>query len=136
MLKNNEQKKLFAIRMLAFLLAVAMFLPLPLIGGMTAAYCSEAEGAEAIGDLVETVAEKIYTLFRQIVTPIVICMFAYAGFQFLLGGNRGTEKARSILFGACIGLILVAFAPIIGKEFAKWFVNYGGGSFSGYNPLG
>lgn len=91
--------------------------------------------ADAISNAVNQMATKIYQTMRSIITPIVIVAFGFAGFQFLMGGAQGTEKARKTMIGSCIGLAIVIFAPLFGQAIATWFAASGGGDLSQYNPL-
>lgn len=135
-----ENKTTFNAKQLATIaLCFVLILSVCFIGTFGATVCTSTdattEAAEAIETAIEEMANQIYQTMRSIITPLTIIGFAWAGFQFLLGGNQGTEKARKILIGAGIGLALVVFAPLFGQAIATWFAASGTGNLSDYNPL-
>ena len=101
------------------------------------AFCEEttSTASNQIASAVETMATQIYKTMRSIITPIAICGFGFAGFQFVLGGASGAEKARKAVIGAVISLCMVIFAPLFGQAIATWFSGFGGGDLSSFNPL-
>lgn len=124
--------------MLCCLMLCCLFTGTVMLGTMDVAYCEESdtagEAANAIEQAVTTTATQIYKTMRAIITPLVICSFAYAGFLFFLGGSQGTEKARKVAVTSLIGLVFVIFAPEIGQAIATWFKGSGGDDLSNFNP--
>ena len=100
-----------------------------------AAFCADDTAAGAIESAVTEMATQIYTTMRKVITPIAIVCFAYAGFQFVCGGKGGTEKARVGLIGGVVAIMLVVFAPLIGREVSGWVADFGGGGLAGFNSL-
>lgn len=135
----NERKSNVNIRNLFLILCCVLFVAVVMLGTSGVAYCDEddpgSEAGTAISTSVSAMATQIYKTMRAIITPLVIVAFAFAGFQFLLGGKNGTEKARNTLFGAAFGLAIVIFAPLFGQAIATWFAGSGTGDLTEYNPL-
>ena len=131
---TNKKRNLNAIlSVICCVLCLSIFM----LGTATVAYCDDVtdEAAAAISTAITEMSTKIYQTMRSIITPLTIIAFAFAGFQFLLGGAQGTEKARKTAIGAGIGLAVVIFAPVFGQAVATWFSSNGQGDLSGYNPL-
>lgn len=130
-----------ACRLLTMVLCMCLCLSMFLATNLEVAYCDPTEATEAgesidkIQDIVTTGADKIYNIIRAIVIPIVIVFIAWAGILFLIGGSKGTEKARTIFIGCAAAIVFVAFAPVIGNEVGGWFKDSGTGPISDYNPL-
>lgn len=130
------KKSLSVITLCVMFLFCAMMVLTPQI-----AYCEDGEGentsnaSNQIASAVETTANWIYKTMRAIITPISICAFGFAGFQFILGGASGAEKARKAIIGAVVSLCLVIFAPLFGQAIATSFSGFGGGDLSSFNPL-
>ena len=131
------------VRSLCMVLCFVLVLSFAMVSTAQIGYCTEPteapstnpEGIEALGAIGTTVASAIYQLIRSIITPCVCLAFAAAGLMFLFGGNQGTEKAKKIMLGACAGMILVVFAPVIGQFLGEQFQDQGSGDLSKYNPL-
>lgn len=137
-----ESKPAFnAKQMLTMVMCFVLVMSIFVMGTTGTVLCSNTnanattQAADAIETGITEMANQIYKTMRSIITPLTIIGFAWAGFQFLLGGNQGTEKARKILMGAGIGLALVVFAPLFGQAIATWFASSGTGDLSQYNPL-
>lgn len=115
------------------MLSVFMFL------NVDVAFCASgeanSEAASAIQEAINDGAEQVITVMRAIVTPICIILIAFAGFQFLIGGQQGTEKARKTLMAAALGIAVVLLAPLFGQALATWFADAMQGDLSNYNPL-
>lgn len=132
----DTNRKSMMLRTVAMMLCCMMFCSVFLLGTSSVALCDDLENAAGeIQNAITIMTETIYTTMRKIITPIVIVALGFAGFQFLLGGNQGTEKARKAIIAACIGLALVLFAPLFGKAIATAFMSSGSGDFSSYNPI-
>lgn len=120
-------------------LCCIMLVSVMMLGTSTVAYCSNTGTTNNPGDAIQSgiteMATQIYTTMRAIITPLTIIAFAFAGFQFLTGGNQGTEKAKKTLIAGGMGLALVIFAPLFGQAIATWFASQGSGSLDQYNPL-
>ena len=125
-------------QLLTAVLCCILVMSVCLMGNATIAQCNgtaTTQAATAIENAIEEMANQVYKTMRSIITPFTIIGFAWAGFQFLLGGSQGTEKARKILIGSGVGLALVVFAPLFGQAIATWFASSGTGDLSQYNPL-
>lgn len=129
MFANSSRKSLY--QMIALTLCVFAFVGVVMMGSAATAFCASS----TILDAVNTVTDEIYTIARSIVVPICIVALAIAGFQFLIGGNQGAEKARKVVIG-CVGAIcFVVFAPMIVKTIANAVSTEGSGGVDKYNPL-
>lgn len=125
------------IRTLCLFICCAMVLTFALVCNTEVAYCTSTgtDVGLALEEAITNIANEIYKAMRGIITPFVVIAFAAAGFQFLLGGNQGTEKAKKYIFGGAIGLVFVVFAPVFAQQLALWFASYGASDLSSYNPL-
>ncbi len=136
---HNESKLQTKNIVAALLCCMMLICFLSLAANPAIAFCTEGEGnvdaGAAISQAINQVAAKIYTTMRQIITPAVIVAFAFAGFQFILGGSQGPEKARKYIIGGLVAMVLVIFAPLFGQAVALWFAAFGGGDLSQFNPL-
>lgn len=115
------------------MLSVFMFL------NVNTAFCSGTGAATSAGENIQNAvndgANEVITVMRAIVTPICIILIAFAGFQFLIGGQQGTEKAKKTLMAAGLGIAVVLLAPLFGQALATWFADAAGEDLSTYNPL-
>lgn len=126
------------LRTIALMLCCVMCCSAFVMSNIHVAFCetdAEVDAAESIGAAVDDVTDNIYQTMREVVIPICIVVIAAAGFYFVFGGNQGTEKARKVIIGAAVFLILVVFAPVIGKSLGEMFSSQGSGEWSSYNPL-
>lgn len=135
-----EAKTVFqAKQILCMVLCCIFIMSIVLFSSAAISLCTEgdatASAANAIEAAINEMANQIYKTMRSVITPLTIIGFAWAGFQFLLGGSQGTEKARKILIGSAVGLALVVFAPLFGQAIATWFAASGTGNLTDYNPL-
>lgn len=127
--RRTDWKSIFTVLMaFALLLNMAMFM------GADLGYCA-GDAASNIQNAFNDGANQVYTVMRAVVTPICIILIGAAGFQFLFGGQRGTEKARSMLFAAGIGIAVVLLAPLFGQALATWFKDSASGDLGNFNPL-
>lgn len=119
--------------LLCFMMVASMFI----CANVDVAMCTTKNTAgSAIQNAVSDMSNQIYTVMRAIVIPLVICGLCIAGFQFLIGGNQGSEKARKIVIGCLFAVAFVAFAPLFGQAIGTWVASSGTGDLSKYNPLG
>lgn len=132
-LEQSSKSTRIITTMLLFVMCLSMFVFIT----PDTAFCADdaSSTSDAVSEAVNTLATNIYVTMRKIITPLSICSFAAAGFYFLFGGRSGTEKARTAMLAGVIGIMLVVFAPLIGKEISGWVNGYGGGSLSDYNNL-
>lgn len=139
----NENRTAVNIRSVFMVLCCVILIAVAMVGNSQVAYCTAAadpatgssDPASAIQTGITQMATQIYTTMRAIITPLTIIAFAFAGFQFLTGGNQGTEKAKKTLMAGGVGLALVIFAPLFGQAIATWFAGSGTGDLGQYNPL-
>lgn len=119
--------------MLCFIMVCGIFL----FANASIAMCTggAAEAGTAIQSAVTDMSNQIYKVMRAIVIPLVICGLCIAGFQFLIGGTQGAEKARKLVIGCLFAVAFVAFAPLFGQAIGSWVSGSGTGDISGYNPL-
>ena len=141
-LTSKRQMRSVISLMMCCVLMMSMFLFL----NVDTAYCRGTTGGTtgnagttAAGDNIQNAvndgAQEVIRVMRAIVTPICIILIAFAGFQFLIGGQQGTEKARKTLMAAALGIAVVLLAPLFGQALATWFANASSGNLSDYNPL-
>lgn len=129
-----ESSKKTVLRNIAMCLCCVLMLSMFMLGSSVVAYCDDDPG-DAIQAGINAMATQIYTVIRQVAVPITIVIFAVAGVQFLIGGAKGTEKARTTVFAGVGGLCIIIFAPVFGQAVATWFAGIGTGDLSNYNPL-
>lgn len=123
-------------RILAMFLCVFMLAGFVMMASTTTAYCGDDDALETdIPNAVTSVMDKIYRIARSVIVPICIVALCFAGFQFILGGNQGAEKARKIALGCAGAVGIVVFAPLIVKSIANVVSSYGGSDLDSYNPL-
>lgn len=114
-------------------LCVFLFVGMFMLATTTSAFCDDI--ANDIPSAITSVTDKAYTIMRSIVVPICIVALVMAGFQFLIGGNQGAEKARKVVIGVCAALCFVVFAPVAVQSVASLLKDNGTGGLSKYNPL-
>lgn len=104
-----------------------------LLSTAATAYCDDTD--DTLGKFTtatDTITDTIYNIFRAAVCPLCIVALCIASFQFLAGGNRGSEMAFKIVKACIIAIFLVAFAPTIIKIVANTVIKEAG---SDDNPL-
>lgn len=119
-------------RMFALALCVFAFVGMVMVGTSTTAFCA---GADSITTAANNLATKAYTIARSVIVPIAICALAFAGFQFLIGGTQGSEKARKVVIGCVCAIAFVVFAPMVVQTVGGFVKDEGKGDLSGYNDL-
>lgn len=135
-LEEPNSKQRMIQQLTSIVTCCAMMLGMFMFMTVSTAFCTGTNTAgQNIQNAVNDGANQIFTVMRAIVTPICIVLFGFAGFQFLLGGQQGTEKARKTIFAAVLGLALVLLAPLFGQAVATWFANSAPNDLKDYNPL-
>lgn len=124
-------------RAMALTLCICAFVGIVLIGTASVAYCTTT--GDAVGTMqgiISGLTDKGYQLLRQIIVPCCIVALAAAGFQFIIGGSQGSEKARKTVIAVACALAFVVFAPVVVNLIGGEIATQGQGNISGYNPLG
>lgn len=130
---KKELTQFFAVAMCLF-----MFMSFVMVSNLSVAYCADTQTmADSITDIITLGASKIYSIFRAILIPIVICLLGYNGLLILGGSPQSITTAKKQLIGLFIGSVLIVFAPVIGKEVGGWLNNSSAftGDLGDYNPL-
>ncbi len=124
-------------RMLVYMLCLTLCVSMVMVGSMSVAFCTDdvAGAGDAIQGAVSGMTEQIYSVMRAIIIPMCIIALAFAGFQFLVGGTQGAEKARKAVIGVVLAIAFIVFAPLFGKAIGSWVKDEGTGDWDGYNPL-
>lgn len=131
---------------LALMLCCVMFVGTVMVTSPVVALCAdesetpstEQTGNEDLGDITgafSLVAGKVYTIMRAIIIPFCICALAFGGFQFLVGGSQGAEKARKVVIGVALAVCFVVFAPVVVNTLGKEISDQGNQGLDQYNPL-
>lgn len=133
---------------LALMLCCVMFVGTIMVTSPVVALCADDESGtpadsstgsdEDLGDITGAfalVAGKIYTIMRAIIIPFCICALAFGGFQFLVGGSQGAEKARKVVIGVALAVCFVVFAPVVVNTLGKEISDQGNQGLDKYNPL-
>lgn len=115
-------------------LCVFLFVGMFMLATTTSAFCADDINKD-IPATITDIANNAYKIMRSIVVPICIVALVMAGFQFLIGGNQGAEKARKVVIGVISALCFVVFAPVAVNSVAKLLQNNGNSGLSNYNPL-
>ena len=131
MFTNVSRKSMF--QMAALTLCIFAFVGIVMMGSATTAFC--ADTSASITDAVNNITNNIYKIARAVVVPISIVALAFAGFQFLIGGNQGAEKARKVVIGCVCAIGFVVFAPMVVKTVAGYVSGEGTNNIKDYNPL-
>lgn len=127
---------LFVCCMMCFMVFFATSSQIAFCTEPTTAPVSGGAAADSIEGAVNVITETAYDIMRSIITPLCIVWVCYAGFQFLFGGQRGSDSARKTLIHSVVALVIVVFAPVLVKTVAEAFINQGTSDWSSYNPLG
>ncbi|MBQ7025421.1 MAG: hypothetical protein IJN31_02325 [Peptococcaceae bacterium] len=136
----NSGNYTIAVRTISIMLCCIMCMSLFMLAGTNVAYCegTATEPKDAIDSIVDAFGSfttKLYTLMRQIAAPISALCFGFAGVMFIIGGKNGPEKARVLIIGGIVGVVLIIAAPLIAREVAGMGVGIGAGDLNNYNPL-
>lgn len=139
-IKNFLPDKKELTQFFAVALCLFMFMSFVMVSNLGVAYCagtSTQTMADSITDIITLGASKIYSIFRAILIPIVICLLGYNGLLILGGSPQSITTAKKQLIGLFVGSIIIVFAPVIGKEVGNWMNNSSAftGDLGDYNPL-
>ena len=132
MFANVSRKSLY--QMIALTLCVFAFVGVVMMGSATTAFCDTANTA-AITNAVNSITNQVYKIVRSVVVPFCIVALAFAGFQFLIGGNQGAEKARKVVIGCVCAIGFVVFAPMAVQTVSQFVASEGSGGVENYNSL-
>jgi uncharacterized protein YggT (Ycf19 family) len=132
---STRSKKMF--QMLTLALCVFAFVGVIMVGSTTVAFCDTGVSS-TIKSAVSGITEEIYNIMKAIIVPFCIVALAFAGFQFLIGGNQGAEKARKVIIAVACALGFIIFAPIVVKAITT-IVQSGNANatddWNSFNPL-
>lgn len=136
---TRSNKQLF--QLLTLCLCVFAFVGMIMFTNATVAFCEDPEVPDS--DIATTIqgafsglTKQIYDIMRAVVIPCCIVALAFAGFQFLVGGNQGAEKARKAVIAVLLTICFVVFAPLVLNTIGNMVKNNGTGEWDKYNPLG
>lgn len=128
---HHSRKQMF--QLVALFLCVVSLVGVIMIGTATTAYCADA--ATNIQEAFSNMTKKIYDIMRAVIIPCCIVALGFAGFQFIVGGNQGAEKARKVVIGVVCAVFFVVFAPVVMSTIGGFVTTEGSGTWSDYNPL-
>jgi hypothetical protein len=131
---TTSNRKQFT-QFLSLAICVFAFVGIVLIGTANVAYCETSTAVSTIKGIVTNLTNSGYTLLRQIIVPVCIVALAAAGFQFIVGGTQGSEKARKTVIAVVCALAFVVFAPVVVNLIGGEVANQGNANFNDYNPL-
>ena len=138
MLTINSRSK----QLLTLALCCVLFVSVFMLASTNVAFCATTAKtttsgvATGIENAFSQITEQIYNIMKAVIVPCCIVALAFAGFQFLMGGNQGAEKARKVVIGCACAIGFVVFAPMVVKAVAG--IIKAGNDDSGwddYNPL-
>ena len=133
---STRSKQMFQLLTLA--LCVFAFVGMIMVGSTTVAFCAGSGVSTTINNAFSRITEEIYNIMKAVIVPCCIVALAFAGFQFLIGGNQGAEKARKVIIAVACALGFIIFAPIVVKSITA-IVQSGNDSASddwnSFNPL-
>lgn len=120
-------------QIMSMALCVFVFVGFILVGTANVAHCASA--ADTIKGIVNNLAGQGYAILRAIIIPCCIVALAAAGFQFIAGGNQGSEKARKTVIAVGCAVAFVVFAPVVVNLIGTAVKDQGSGNINNYNPL-
>ena len=120
-------------QIISLALCVFVFVGFVLVGTANVAYCASA--AETIKGIVNSLTSDGYNILRAIVVPVCIVALAAAGFQFIIGGTQGSEKARKTVIAVGCAIAFVVFAPVVVQLIGNAVKDQGNDDIGNYNPL-
>ena len=96
---------------------------------------SSGTASTGITNAVNSITNQVYKIVRSVVVPFCIVALAFAGFQFLIGGNQGAEKARKVVIGCICAIGFVVFAPMVVQVVSGLVASEGSNDMEDYNSL-
>ena len=137
MFATISRKQMFQV--IAMTLCIFAFVGMVMLTTTTAAFCDDAKDvANTITNAFSKITENVYGIMKAVIVPCCIVALAFAGFQFLIGGQQGAEKARKVIIAVACALAFIIFAPIVVKAITS-IVKSGNGqdgaSWDDFNPL-
>lgn len=119
-------------RLVKLSLCVLLLTAVILLGNSATAFCAPGEDkVDIITNSVEDVATETYKGARAIISPLCIVALAFAGFQFIVGGQRGADMARKTVIACLFAIAFVGFAPMLIQTVVKAALS----SATSSNPL-
>ena len=64
---------------------------------------------------------EMFQILRAIVIPVAVIALVFAGYQVLMGGEKGMETAKKTVVSIIVAVALVMVAPLILEQVAGWF---------------
>lgn len=127
---NSRSKQL-----LTMALCCVLFVSVFMLSTTAVAFCADV--STGIENAFYKVTEEVYNIMKTVIVPCCIVALAFAGFQFLMGGNQGAEKARKVVIGCACAIGFVVFAPMVVKLVAGIIGNSNDSEkkWEDYNPL-
>ena len=118
-----SENRSMTIRICAMMLALVLCLGASLIfrSPYRVAYAEDGSGAGTIIDAFTNAGQVIYNVIKKVVLPLAVIGFALGGIFLMFPGKNGPEKAKTCCICACIGVIVVLFAPLAIKSLGGWF---------------
>lgn len=128
---NSRSKQL-----LTMVLCCVLFVSVFMLSTTAVAFCAD-DVSTGIESAFYKVTEEVYDIMKTVIVPCCIVALAFAGFQFLMGGNQGAEKARKVVIGCACAIGFVVFAPMVVKLVAGIIGNSNNSEkkWEDYNPL-
>lgn len=68
----------------------------------------------------EKTANNIHSTAKTWVKPVLIVVVIVIGFLLVLGGQRGSEKAKTMIPAVIAGVLLVVMAISFSDQFIEW----------------
>lgn len=136
---SAHSKQMF--QMLALVLCVFAFVGMIMISSTTVAFCAEPDVAGTINNAFSQITMQIFNIIKAVIVPCCIVALGFAGFQFLVGGNQGAEKARKVVIAVACAIGFVLFAPLVVQAVTKILASGSGthtdskSDWDKFNPL-
>lgn len=130
---SNKQYR----QILSLVLCCVMFVGVFMLATTATAHCATTSAiSTGIENAFSKITEQAYNIMKAIIVPCCIVALAYAGFQFLIGGTQGAEKARKVVIGCACAIGFVIFAPLVVSSITS-IIQSGQSEkgWSDYNPL-
>ena len=119
----RSDSRSMTIRICAMMLALVLCVGASLIfrSPYRVAYAEDTSGSETIIDAFTHGGQVVYNVIKKVVLPLAVIGFALGGIFLMFPGKNGPEKAKTCCICACIGVIVVLFAPLAIKSLGSWF---------------